>query len=97
MNIRDCAEKCHRIAVDHGWWETERPIPELLCLVHSEVSEALEADRNRDDQGFAEELADVVIRVMDLAEARGIDLEREIQDKMAWNIHRPYRHGNKRC
>jgi NTP pyrophosphatase (non-canonical NTP hydrolase) len=97
MNIRECAEKAHRIAVDRGWWETHRPVPELLCLVHSEVSEALEAHRNGDEPRYAEELADIVIRVMDMAEAQGIDLEREVQDKMAWNIHRPYRHGNKRC
>lgn len=97
MNIRECAEKAHRIAVDHGWWETHRSIPELLCLVHSEVSEGLEAHRNGDEQGFAEELADIVIRVMDMAEAQGIDLEREVENKMARNIHRPYRHGNKRC
>jgi NTP pyrophosphatase (non-canonical NTP hydrolase) len=45
--------------------------------------------------GFASELADVVIRVMDLAEAMGIDLEREILLKHEYNLTREHRHGGK--
>jgi len=46
---------------------------------------------------MAEELADVVIRVMDMCEAYGINLESEIEKKHKINKGRPYRHGNKRC
>ena len=35
----------HRNAVDHGWWEQDRPLTEVLALIHSEWSEALEEDR----------------------------------------------------
>ena len=51
-------------------------------LIHGEVSEALEALRKDDHPNFAEELADVVIRVADLAGGSGVDLEGEITRKM---------------
>lgn len=90
-------KEIHENAVNHGWWDTNVRIPELLCLVHAEVSEALEAYRKYDDEHMKEELADVVIRVMDMCEAFGIDLEEEIRKKHEINKGRPYRHGNKRC
>lgn len=68
-------------------------IGEKLALVHSEVSEALEANRDGNGPLFAEELADVVIRVLDLAEHEGIDMEREITTKMRKNADRPRLHG----
>lgn len=45
--------------------------------------------------GLPSELADVVIRVMDLAEALGIDLEGAIESKHEYNLTRPYKHGGK--
>ncbi|OQB69703.1 MAG: hypothetical protein BWX92_03842 [Deltaproteobacteria bacterium ADurb.Bin135] len=87
---------CHSIATDHGWWDTSREIPELLCLVHSEVSEALEAYRTFSDENFVEELADVLIRIFDMSGHLGIDLEGALLAKIEVNSHRPYRHGNKR-
>lgn len=38
----------HRCAVDHGWWESERNFGEMIALMHSELSEALEAWRDGD-------------------------------------------------
>lgn len=97
MSIKECAKLVHANAVGKGWWnEPKRSVPELLCLVHSEVSEALEAYRNDDDRNFREELADIVIRVFDMAEALGIDIEQEILDKHSFNLTRPYRHGEKK-
>lgn len=46
-------------------------------------------------EGFPTELADAVIRILDLAEACGIDLEGEIERKMEHNLTRPQRHGGK--
>lgn len=64
-----------------------------LALISSEVGEATEAIRNEDYDGLAEELADIVIRVADLCGGLDIDLEEEIEKKMARNQEREYRHG----
>lgn len=74
MNIKELQKAIHENAVNHGWWETERPVPEILCLIHSEVSEAFEAYINNDDDNLAEELSDIAIRLLDAAEGYNIDL-----------------------
>lgn len=45
MLIRELAAMIHQNAVDHGWWEVARELPEIVALVHSEWSEALEEAR----------------------------------------------------
>lgn len=79
-----------------------------IALIASEASEALEAFRDGHaptetwyrvpdgkPEGVPSELADVIIRVLDLAEIYGIDISAAIQEKMAYNESRSYRHGNK--
>ena len=91
----------HEYAKSKGWWDNERPIPELLCLIHSEISEALEGYRNHVEKGekgwLGEELADAVIRIWDMSAALGIDIIKEIDKKHEINLQRTYRHGGKRC
>lgn len=89
-------KECHRIAKRKGWWKDERNEGELIALMHSELSEALEAMRNHaqlDD--IAEELADCCIRIFDYCGARNIDLEKALLKKIEYNKKRPYRHGKK--
>ena len=45
MTINEFAAEVHKNAVEHGWWEGERTFPEIVALIHSEVSEALEAEK----------------------------------------------------
>jgi NTP pyrophosphatase (non-canonical NTP hydrolase) len=66
-----------------------------MALVHSEVSEATEAIRNNNAINFAEELADVIIRVASIAYGLGISLEAEIGVKLEKNATRGYKHGGK--
>lgn len=64
-----------------------------LMLIASELGEALEALRKGDAINFREELADVIIRMADMAGGYDIDLETEIKDKMQKNKARPKKHG----
>lgn len=46
---------------------------------------------------FQDELADIVIRVFDMAAFKGIDLEWHIMRKIIYNESRPFKHGGKKC
>ena len=97
MEIKQWQKEVYELAKEKGWWDREHPIPELLCLIHSEVSEALEAYRDGYQEDIAGELADIAIRLFEMAEALKIDLEQEIAKKHEINKNRPYRHGGKVC
>ncbi len=73
-----------------------------LMLIVSEASEALDSLRkvgsNKTILGegnFIEELADIMIRVMDLADIVGLDLGAAVVDKIEINSSRPHKHGKK--
>lgn len=92
----------NKTSVDAGWYtdrNTGEPITrnfgEVVALMHSELSEALEADRKSlmDDKlphldGRVTEFADCVIRIMDTCEALGLDLAGAIIEKNRYNKSR---------
>jgi NTP pyrophosphatase (non-canonical NTP hydrolase) len=68
---------------------------EKIALIHSELSEMLEAIRKDDWANEGEELADIQVRMLDYAGGFGHDLGASFIDKMEKNFHRPFRHGKK--
>jgi NTP pyrophosphatase (non-canonical NTP hydrolase) len=114
MTLKELQKQVHETALGAGWYDgelgekSELRIASMLCLVHSEVSEALEDLRENHMKlegdassgylkpvGFPSELADAIIRILDMAEWLGIDLEEAILAKDMYNRKRSYRHGGK--
>lgn len=132
MNINQLAKEVHENAVAHGWWEKPPTLPEALCLIHSELSEALEEYREGNPlvygtcalaaedcrfsgvcdkvgqpgaeggvegpckpEGIAVELADVILRTLDLMAALGVDVDGVVMAKHRYNLGREYMHGGK--
>ena len=108
MNLNDYARECHE--ANKQWWqdpETGEPIKrnkgELIALMHSELSEALEGIRKdlMDDKLTHRkmeevELADVLIRIFDYAGGFGLDLQGAFEEKMAYNRNRAdHKHENR--
>lgn len=92
----------HTTSVDYGWHSDpktglpkERNFGEALALMHSELSEALEADRKgklddklTDRDGREVEFADCLIRIFDIAEACRMDLASAVILKNRFNKER---------
>jgi len=92
---------CHGLSYAAGWWhdpasgEPVGSVPEKIALIHSELSEALEADRKGlmdghlpDRPGIEVELADALIRICDLAGALDLDLAGAVVAKLHYNQSR---------
>ena len=101
-------DEVHELAKSKGWHDDEPlsvdGIAAKLTLIHSEVSEALEEVRNGETdrvvngkpEGISYELADVLIRVLDLCGKLEVDIGHAVHRKHAFNMSRSHRHGGKK-
>jgi NTP pyrophosphatase (non-canonical NTP hydrolase) len=93
MEISELIKRAHSNAKAKGFWDKPREFGTTIALLHSELSEALEADRIGDAPGMIEEIADVAIRLGDMCGYYNIPLEEAILKKMEKNEKRPYLHN----
>jgi NTP pyrophosphatase (non-canonical NTP hydrolase) len=88
FGLNEAMDLAHETATDAGWYidpatgePVQRNVGEVIALMHSELSEALEAyrrglmdDKLPDRQGIEVEFADCIIRIFDTARAMGLDV-----------------------
>jgi NTP pyrophosphatase (non-canonical NTP hydrolase) len=110
VNLEELAYAIHSNAIDKGFWEPLYNMEEedkiifylkQLAMVHSEVSEVLEAIRKeKGEYAVVEEMADVLIRLLDLwcgMKRNGVIentlLTTVLLEKINKNVERPKMHG----
>lgn len=100
--LNDLAKECYSISYDHGFHDDEDVRDDhllrayaRLALITTEVAEATEELRHKeiDWDKFADELSDIIIRVVDLAEVHGINIGKAVTIKVEKNRGRPHKHG----
>lgn len=104
-SVNDYVQLVHEMAKSKGWHDGVPRSPlEIQMLIVSELAEACEEARSNKPtyylvdgkpEGEAVELVDAVIRIMDYFGARGWDMEKVLEEKIAYNAGRSYRHGGK--
>ena len=107
-NLEEYAKEIHKITVEKGFWDGFHELEKFpfyaykLAMIHSEVTEVLEAIRkSKGDDEVVEELVDVMIRVLDLYYGLketneigwGHSLDEVLNQKIEINKHRPQKHG----
>jgi NTP pyrophosphatase (non-canonical NTP hydrolase) len=98
MDIPELTKAMHRFVRSQGWYEPGSPRPQTLRnlaislnLEAAEVLEHFQWDEDlREEQGLAEELADVALYLLQIASIAGIDLEQAILQKLERNYSRKW-------
>ena len=118
--LEEMAKEIYEENASRGFHEQETEFGTRIALIHSELSEALEADRKSSHADIIkyfigvnegedsskcfekyvkdtveDEIADAIIRILDLCATEGINIAEHIRLKREYNSHRPYMHGKK--
>ena len=91
VSLNELQKKVIDNKIKHGFNTTD--VPKEFCLLYGEVAEAYEAYRKKKDD-LGEELADVAIYLLGIAEILKIDLEEELLKKIDKNFKRKYKKVN---
>lgn len=87
MDFRSAQELAWKNKIAKGFNTSDVPLE--FCLLNGEVAEAFDAWRRRHDS-LPEELADIVIYVLSLAQMTGVNLQDAVEQKLAANASRVY-------
>ncbi len=98
MDISELTQAMHDFVRTMGWYEPTSPRPQTLrnlaISLNLEASEVLEHfqwdEKLKDTQSFSDELADVMLYLLQLASVSGIDLEKAVLSKLEKNYHRKW-------
>jgi NTP pyrophosphatase (non-canonical NTP hydrolase) len=98
MDIQELTQAMHRFVDSRGWYQPDSPRPQTLrnlaISLNLEAGEVLEHfqwnDDLQDPQGFADELADVTLYLLQLASLSGVDLEKAVLRKLDINYTRTW-------
>ena len=98
MDISELTQSMHAFVREMGWYEPDSPRPQTLrnlaVSLNLEAGEVLEhfqwGDELKDQESFSDELADVMLYLLQLASLTGIDLEKAVLAKLEKNYHRTW-------
>lgn len=86
----------YRVTMTQGGWIVKGPLGTQQELDQGQFLNLLRIHKvELKPAGIPSEFADVIIRVLDACAAYGIDIDKAIAEKMAYNKTRPYKHGGR--
>ena len=103
LTLEELTDRMHRFVESQGWYEPGSPRPQTLrnlaASLSIEAAEVLEhmqwEDSPRDMEGWREELADVLLYLLQVASVSGVSLEEAVLDKLERNSRRIWQGGVK--